>query len=198
SPHVGPVARPAIQEYPLLPQLVLVLKQFLLQRDLNEPYTGGVSSYLLVMLVVSFLQPMQLHADIDGRSGDGDLGVLLIEFFELYGRNFNYLKAGIRIKDGGSYVAKAEAQKELVEGFGPSFLFVEDPVVPGQDLGRSSYGAMQARQAFDYAYTVLSRAVCPQAKHYPNRDLDSTLGRIVKVTREVTEYREWIQQTWGL
>ncbi|XP_078720296.1 terminal nucleotidyltransferase 4A-like [Lampetra fluviatilis] len=184
-----------IEEYPLLPQLVLVLKQFLLQRDLNEPYTGGVSSYLLVMLVVSFLQ---LHADIDGRSGDGDLGMLLIEFFELYGRNFNYLKAGIRIKDGGSYVAKAEAQKELVEGFGPSFLFVEDPVVPGQDLGRSSYGAMQARQAFDYAYTVLNRAVCSQAKYYPNRDLDSTLGRIVKVTREVTEYREWIQQTWGL
>lgn len=38
----------------------------------------------------------------------------------------------------------------------------------GNDVGRSSYGAMQVKQAFDYAYVVLSHAVSPIAKHYPN------------------------------
>ena len=42
--------------YPLLPHLVLVLKQFLLQRDLNEVFTGGISSYSLILMIVSFLQ----------------------------------------------------------------------------------------------------------------------------------------------
>jgi DNA polymerase sigma len=37
-----------------------------------------------------------------------NLGVLLIEFFELYGRKFNYLKTGIRIKGEGSYISKEE------------------------------------------------------------------------------------------
>jgi non-canonical poly(A) RNA polymerase PAPD5/7 len=37
-----------------------------------------------------------------------NLGVLLIEFFELYGRKFNYLKTGIRIKGDGSYISKEE------------------------------------------------------------------------------------------
>lgn len=36
------------------------------------------------------------------------------------------------------------------------------------DVGRSSYGAMQVKQAFDYAYVVLSHAVSPIAKYYPN------------------------------
>jgi len=42
--------------YPCLPPLVLVLKQFLLQRDLNEVFTGGISSYSLILMVISFFQ----------------------------------------------------------------------------------------------------------------------------------------------
>lgn len=38
----------------------------------------------------------------------------------------------------------------------------------GNDVGRSSYGAMQVKQAFEYAYVVLEHAVSPIAKHYPN------------------------------
>ena len=43
-------------EFPHLPRLVMVLKQFLLQRELNEVFTGGVSSYGVILMVVSFLQ----------------------------------------------------------------------------------------------------------------------------------------------
>lgn len=39
-------------------------------------------------------------------------------------------------------------------------------------MGRSSYGAMQVKQAFDYAYVVLSHAVSPIAKYYPNNDAE--------------------------
>lgn len=42
--------------YPPLEPLVMVLKQFLLQRDLNEVFTGGISSYSLILMIVSFLQ----------------------------------------------------------------------------------------------------------------------------------------------
>lgn len=42
--------------FPMLPKLVLVLKQFLAQRDMNEVFYGGISSYSLILMVVSFLQ----------------------------------------------------------------------------------------------------------------------------------------------
>ncbi|XP_052457637.1 terminal nucleotidyltransferase 4B-like isoform X2 [Carassius gibelio] len=182
------------QQFPVLPYLVLVLKQFLLQRELNEVFTGGIGSYSLFLMVVSFLQ---LHYREDACSSNPNLGVLLIEFFELYGRHFNYLKTGIRIRDGGSYVAKDEVQKGMLDGYRPSMLYIEDPLQPGNDVGRSSYGAMQVKEAFDYAYVVLNHAVSPIAKYYPNNKSESILGRIIRVTQEVAEYRDWISAQWG-
>lgn len=44
------------RRYPVLDKLVMVLKQFLLQRDLNEVFTGGISSYSLILMTISFLQ----------------------------------------------------------------------------------------------------------------------------------------------
>ncbi|XP_069460868.1 terminal nucleotidyltransferase 4B isoform X2 [Ambystoma mexicanum] len=183
-----------IKRYPVLPYLVLVLKQFLLQRELNEVFTGGIGSYSLFLMVVSFLQ---LHSRDDACSPDANYGVLLIEFFELYGKHFNYLRTGIQIKDGGSYIAKDEVQKNMQNGYRPSMLYIEDPLQPGNDVGRSSYGAMQVKQAFDYAYVVLGHAVSPIAKYYPNNEAESILGRIIRVTQEVIAYRDWISHRWG-
>ncbi|XP_056110429.1 terminal nucleotidyltransferase 4A isoform X2 [Rhinichthys klamathensis goyatoka] len=183
-----------VKKYTVLPYLIFVLKQFLLQRDLNEVFTGGISSYSLILMVISFLQ---LHPRIDARNPNMNLGILLIEFFELYGRHFNYLKTGIRIKNGGAYMAKEDIMKAMSNGYRPSMLCIEDPLLPGNDVGRSSYGAMQVKEAFDYAYIILGHAVSPLARSYPNKDSDSTLGRIIKVTQEVIDYREWIIKKWG-
>ncbi|KAI7799276.1 terminal nucleotidyltransferase 4A [Triplophysa rosa] len=183
-----------VKKYTVLPYLIFVLKQFLLQRDLNEVFTGGISSYSLILMVISFLQ---LHPRIDARNPNINLGTLLIEFFELYGRHFNYLKTGIRIKNGGAYMAKEDIMKAMSNGYRPSMLCIEDPLLPGNDVGRSSYGAMQVKEAFDYAYIILGHAVSPLARSYPNKDSDSTLGRIIKVTQEVIDYREWIIKKWG-
>ncbi|XP_026156968.1 terminal nucleotidyltransferase 4A isoform X2 [Mastacembelus armatus] len=183
-----------VKKYPVLPYLIFVLKQFLLQRDLNEVFTGGISSYSLILMVISFLQ---LHPRIDARNPNENLGGLLIEFFELYGRHFNYLKTGIRIKNGGAYIPKEEIMKAMTNGYRPSMLCIEDPLLPGNDVGRGSYGAMHVKQVFDYAYTVLSHAVSPLARSYPNKDCESTLGRIIRLTQEVIGYREWIIKKWG-
>uniref|UniRef100_A0A8C5M8N6 Terminal nucleotidyltransferase 4A n=1 Tax=Leptobrachium leishanense TaxID=445787 RepID=A0A8C5M8N6_9ANUR len=119
-----------IKEYCLLPYLILVLKQFLLQRDLNEVFTGGISSYSLILMAISFLQ---LHPRIDARSANENLGMLLVEFFELYGRNFNYVKTGIRVRNGGAYIAKDEIMKVTANGYRPSMLCIEDPLLPDND-----------------------------------------------------------------
>ncbi|XP_075683037.1 terminal nucleotidyltransferase 4A isoform X3 [Rhinoderma darwinii] len=182
-----------MKEYSLLPYLILVLKQFLLQRDLNEVFTGGISSYSLILMAISFLQ---LHPRIDARRANENLGMLLIEFFELYGRTFNYLKTGIRIRNGGAYIAKEEIMKAMANGYRPSMLCIEDPLIPENDVGRSSYGAIQVQQAFDYAYLVLSHTVSPLARSYPNRDSESILGRVIKITQEVIDYRGWIKNVW--
>jgi len=48
---------------------------------------------------------------------------------------------------------------------------VKHVVLVGNDIGRSSYGAMTVKQAFEYAYLALSYAVVPQGAyiHRPNQ-----------------------------
>lgn len=179
------------RQYPVLAKLVLVLKQFLLQRDLNEVFTGGISSYSLILMCISFLQ---LHPRAN-QSQTTNLGVLLLEFLELYGRKFNYMKTGISVKNGGRYIPKEELQREMVDGHRPSLLCIEDPLTPGNDIGRSSYGALQVKQAFEYAYIVLMQAVSLN-KIFNDCNLHSILGRIIRVTDEVIDYRTWIKETF--
>ncbi|KAH0535528.1 terminal nucleotidyltransferase 4B-like [Cotesia glomerata] len=178
------------RRFPVLDKLVLVLKQFLLQRDLNEVFTGGISSYSLILMTISFLQ---LHPRQNVHE-NSNLGVLLIEFLELYGRKFNYVKTGIRVKDGGTYISKEEVQRDMIDGHRPSLLCIEDPLTPGNDIGRSSYGALYVKDAFDYAYHNLAQAVNPT--NFIDSSKHSILGRIIRVTDEVIEYRKWIKDSF--
>nr|CAH7738261.1 unnamed protein product [Callosobruchus chinensis] len=184
-----------MEKFPVLPKLVYVLKQFLLERDLNEVFTGGISSYSLILMCISFLQ---LHPRQESvRDNSANLGVLLIEFFELYGRKFNYIHTGIKIRDGGKYINKDEMQKEMVDGHRPSMLCIEDPLQPSNDIGRSSYGVLQVKKAFEYAYTILSNVVHPLSMHSDCQKA-SILGRIIRVRDKIVQQRLRIENSMRL
>lgn len=49
----------------------------------------------------------------------------------------------------------------MMEGYRHSIICIEDPLTPGNDIGRSSYGALNVKQAFEYAYITLTQGVNP-------------------------------------
>lgn len=87
--------------------LMLILKQFLAQRHLNEVFLGGLGSYGLLIMITSFLK---MHPLIQAGviKAKDNLGVLLIEFFELYGRQMNYddVGIGVDLEKGAWYYSK--------------------------------------------------------------------------------------------
>ncbi len=89
---------------PLQP-LLLVLKQFLYNRDLHETYTGGVGSYLLTMTIISFLQQHPGRGP-DFKLSETNLGALLMDYLHLYGLRFNMERMGISSRAGGMYFEK--------------------------------------------------------------------------------------------
>lgn len=122
------------KKYPELRPLILVLKAFLKSRQLNETYHGGVGSFLLTMLVTSYLQRQYKQGNTDKI----DLGRHLLEFFHLYGMVFNYDQVGISIRKEGFYFDKN------TEGWGNheqnrSRLCVENPQDPDVDIGRAAF-----------------------------------------------------------
>lgn len=88
------------KQYPAMPILVTIIKQFLAMRGLNEPVNGGIGGFTVICLVVSMLQLMP-----QVQSGDmipeHHLGELLLEFFDLYGNRFEYMDVAIRLNPPG-------------------------------------------------------------------------------------------------
>jgi DNA polymerase sigma len=59
---------------------------------LNDPYTGGISSYALLLMIVAFLQSKGLMKKMDNQT---NLGKILLEFLMFYGNGFNQSAQGI-------------------------------------------------------------------------------------------------------
>lgn len=91
------------QEYPLMPHLAAIIKQFLMIRGLNDVATGGLGGFSTICLVTSF---MQLYPRLNATTGQAvNLGELLLEFFDFYGNVFDKEKVAIRLDPPG-YIEK--------------------------------------------------------------------------------------------
>ncbi|GJJ12300.1 hypothetical protein Clacol_006541 [Clathrus columnatus] len=202
--RAGSMINRLLAELPAVHPLVMTIKLFLNQRSMNEVYTGGLGSYALVCMVVSFLQ---MHPKI--RAGEIDpmqnLGVLVIEFFELYGHFFNYEKTGISIRDGGTYFDKIA--RDWDDPRNPALLSIEDPVDITNDVSKNSFNMPRVRKTLAGAHEVLTAAAFMRCRvlmsksrsnHRQERDLkeQSILGSVMGVTQEISNHRRMVKQLY--
>ena len=80
-----------LEQYEALEPLIISLKNILKCAGLNDPYKGGLSSYGLILLVVSFLQNEKEGGNIISKD-KYNLGKLFIEFLYYYGVIFDPTK----------------------------------------------------------------------------------------------------------
>lgn len=111
-----------LKEFDALRPLVMVLKYYMQCRDLQEPYTGGIGSYALTLMLISFLQQ---QAHYENGKPETNLGYLLIDFFDFYGNAFNYYTTAISVNSGGGYFNKMNA--DWYDWGQPFLLAIEDP-----------------------------------------------------------------------
>ena len=141
---------------------------------MNDTYTGGVGSFLLCSMVISFLQMKLKTMQYTDLTPRWNLGALLMEFFYHYGVTFNYFHTGISITDGGKYFPKASfntnnTNNDIASHNGngngngngnnnesrPGILCVENPDSPELDMGRNSYLMNKVKRSFEHAYQLL-------------------------------------------
>lgn len=154
-------AKQYMDEVPALRSLTLLVKHFLMTKALNEVFHGGIGSLTTMIMIMSFLQ---MHPKIQQGliNPEDNLGVLLIEFFELYGNCFNYANVGLSVTDGGAYFDKV--RNPVGQAFksgrpGELLLCSVDPNDENNDTARGSYQLQQIRKAFVRAYGSLTRSV---------------------------------------
>ncbi|XP_046842483.1 terminal nucleotidyltransferase 4B-like isoform X3 [Xenia sp. Carnegie-2017] len=172
-----------MEQYPPLACLAFVIKQLLVNRDLNEVFIGGLSSYTVVLMIVSFFQR---HTDnFQSSHHTVNWGVLLIEFFELYGKKFNYDNVGIRVVGNGSYFNKEEVLGKSLAN--ETHLCIEDPLTKGNYIGKGSFRINDVKRLFEWAYHELTKGVLNKI---PGNENSSILGRLALMRRDTIQQRE--------
>jgi hypothetical protein len=80
-----------LTEYEVLEPLVFATKTLLKLSYLNDPYKGGISSYGLILMIVSFLQT-QKRSGLDISVSQNNLGKLFFDCVNYYGLQFDPAK----------------------------------------------------------------------------------------------------------
>ncbi|EST06226.1 PAP/25A-associated [Kalmanozyma brasiliensis GHG001] len=149
-----------LRKWPHIRPLILVVKHLLMQRGMSEVFSGGLGSYSVIIMVISFLQlhPKVQRGEIEASRS---LGVLLLEFLELYGKNFGYDNCGISVRGRGGYFSKA--RRGWKDERRPFMLCIEDPHDPSNDISKGSFGIINVRSTLAGAFDILTAAICQQA-----------------------------------
>lgn len=84
-------------QFPAMPVIVSIIKQFLLLRGLNEVPTGGLGGFSIICLVTSLLQHLP-HG-----TADPNLGSVLMDFLDFYGHKFDVRSVGIQLDPPGYF-----------------------------------------------------------------------------------------------
>ncbi|KAH9802694.1 nucleotidyltransferase family protein [Citrus sinensis] len=121
GPKAAEFIKDALANCPPLRPLCLILKVFLQQRELNEVYSGGIGSYALLTMIMAVLKSLyECRA-----SPEHNLGILLVNFFDFYGRKLNTTDVGVSCKGAGSFFKKSS--KGFTNKGRPFLIAIEDP-----------------------------------------------------------------------
>ena len=150
-------------EYPAMPVIVSVIKQFLMIRGLNDVATGGLGGFSIICLVTSLLQHMP------GADATTNLGQLLVEFFNLYGNLLDRQHVAIRMDppgyldkvrfksvDNGSLTLQQDLYKPLLfSNEKRNRLTIIDPNRPENNISGGTRLIEEIFDSFARAYDIL-------------------------------------------
>ncbi|KAG8859378.1 hypothetical protein FRB96_004593 [Tulasnella sp. 330] len=150
------------------------------------------------LIGVAFI--LEMHPKI--RNGEinpmHNLGVLVIEFFELYGHYFQYEMVGISLRNGGCYFRKDDRGWAKLNK--PSLLSIEDPNMESNDVSGGSHAIDKVRRTFAGAFEVLNATMIQRSieieSRTPPKGSRSILGTLVGVSKTMYDRRKTIHDIY--
>ena len=148
------IIKKVIDIYPEIKPLMLLIKYLIRQRNLNQIYTGGISSFIIFTLLYYYLADLRKQIEYETNKGEKEknitMGDLLIGFFNFYAFEFKYEKFGISISNGCRLYKRNDENKNI--------LSVKNFEDESQDLGVNCYNYSKILDVFKLAAERLNYA----------------------------------------
>jgi len=186
-----------LQQFKSLKPLLLVLKYFLHQKGLNHPYTGGIGSYGLTLLLVNFFEKQRKEMNTK-NSNEGipeDLGNLLMDFLFYYGNDFDFSWNVVSVSTSDN--RPPPTKKDFPEWASPRIPVVVDPIFTGNNVTRTTFRIMDIKSAFYDAYVCLRVKTSMQCTPTMT-NIEPILSNIIYIPDELISHRNRIEVLYGV
>ena len=131
--------------YPQIFDIIYIMKKFLFNRKLNQSYQGGISSFSLFLLILSFLKYVQ------NNNFEKPLGSLLIEFLRFYS-NFDFYNSIIRPNEKN--VNDIYIMNDNMNNFYKYNINIVDPIT-GLNVAKSTFKIEEIKKAFKEGLDII-------------------------------------------
>ena len=148
-----------LNENAVLKPLMLALKTILKNANLNNPNSGGLSSYGLILMIVSYIQN-QKENNIFSENDEDFLGKIFYGFLQHYGLAFDFGKYVILTYpnnlDNGNNINFGQNNHELI---------IIDPLDKNNNVAKNTKQFMNLKMAFMIAF-MITKEDCECGCHY--------------------------------
>ena len=148
-----------LKENAVLKPLMLALKTILKNANLNNPNSGGLSSYGLILMIVSYIQN-QKENNIFSENDEDFLGKIFYGFLQHYGLAFDFGKYVILTYpnnlDNGNNINFGQNNHELI---------IIDPLDKNNNVAKNTKQFMNLKMAFMIAF-MITKEDCECGCHY--------------------------------
>ena len=153
-----------LEKYKVLKPIILALKTLLKNGSLNDPYKGGLSSYGLILMVVSFIQS-EIDNEKYNEASPTILGETFLNVLGHYGIFFDYNNYVIITYPVDEKADNSE--KENSYQFIPNTheLIIVDPLNNKNNVAKSTFQFMNIKMGFLIAFMV-AKEDCECGCHY--------------------------------
>ena len=157
-----------------------IIKQLLKINNLNDPYSGGMSSYALTLMIVSFFQYQIIQMTQTSWHYDqsSDLANSLFQFFNFFGNNIDFSQTTFYPCNPywrNNSLMNSFDHYPIFMRMPPSTdpLLIIDPLNPQNNVGKSSFKISEIKSWFEKAYSDINAALSNSTEGYKSRFLQT-------------------------
>ena len=154
--------------YPQIIDIIYIMKRYLFNKKLNKSYQGGISSYSLFLLILSFIKFYKENIKIE-------IGSLLIGFLYYYS-NFDFYNIEIRPNDDDNIYSAIENNYILYK----SNLNIIDPIT-GLNVAKSTFKIDQIKKAFQEGLDIIIGYFEKSENDYINNNNKNNHSKILDI-----------------
>ena len=181
-----------LKEYKVLKPIILALKTLLKNGNLNDPYKGGLSSYGLILMVVSFIQS-EIDSDKYNENSPTLIGETFLNVLGHYGIFFDYNNYVIITYP--IHEKNYPSDKELTYQFIPNTheLIIVDPLNKTNNVAKSTFQFMNIKMGFLIAFMV-AKEDCECGCHYEylknSRDMEHGHCILKRIFNSIKRFKD--------